>query len=150
MSAAPLPRILVVDDDEIDVMALERAFAEIGLAERLEVAGDGEAALGRLLEPDAAGRPVLLLLDLNMPRMGGFELLERRVADPALEAVTVFVMTTSARPQDIERAYGLGIAGYVVKSTRRGFSQAVAQLVERYLDLVTLPGAGDALVLPGG
>jgi len=141
MSPGPAPRILVVDDDEIDVMALERAFRELGLAERLEVAVDGEAALVSLLEGAATGEPVLVLLDLNMPRMSGFELLERRAADPALEATTVLVMTTSSRRQDIERAYGLGIAGYLVKSTRRGFSRAVAELVERYLDLVTLPTA---------
>lgn len=136
--------ILLVDDDEIDVMALTRAFAEVGLDVPLIIARDGEEAYRALLERELGA--VLVLLDLNMPRMGGFELLERRASDPRLGAAAVLVMTTSSRRQDIERAHGLGIVGYVVKSTRPGFNRDFAELLRRYLALASLPcpvgGAG--------
>ncbi|HRY23049.1 MAG TPA: response regulator [Geminicoccaceae bacterium] len=140
MADGPGTHILLVDDDEIDVIALTRAFAEVGIDVPLIIARDGEEALGALLERGLDA--VLMLLDLNMPRMGGFELLERRASDPRLGAAAVLVMTTSSRRQDIERAHALGIVGYVVKATRPGFSRDFAELVRRYLALASLPRAG--------
>ncbi len=144
MAEACAVHVLLVDDDEIDVIALTRAFAETGLRAPLIVARDGEEALRTLLDRELES--VLVLLDLNMPRMGGFDFLEHRLNDPRLGAAAVLVMTTSSRRQDVERAHGMGIVGYVVKSTRPGFSRDVAELVRRYLVLVSLPrmpaGAG--------
>ncbi len=109
---------LLVDDDDYDVMAVQRAFRKRRLKNPLHVARDGLEALERLRAtgPDALPRPLVLLLDLNMPRMNGLELLETIRGDPALYGLDVFVLTTSDGELDRRQAAEHNAAGYVVKS----------------------------------
>lgn len=134
--------ILLVEDDEVDVMAVKRAFRQLKIANPLYEARDGLEALEMLR--GTAGRPPLprpyiVLLDLNMPRMGGLEFLDALRKDPVLHRSIVFVMTTSADEEDRVRAYNQNIAGYVLKhSPGRSFMDAVSML-EHYWRVVELP-----------
>lgn len=110
--------ILLVEDDEVDVMIVKRAFQKKRIAAPLTVAGDGEEALQILKQTESSenshqGR--MVLLDLNMPRMGGIEFLKELRDDPALKDTPVVVMTTSDDSSDRQRAYGFNIAGYILK-----------------------------------
>src|SRR5437879_6124904 len=118
MADRPL-NILLVEDDELDVMSIRRAFKKNNIVNPLYVARDGVEALAMLRgEPGALAIPdqrQLILLDLNMPRMGGIEFLRELRADPALRATPVIVLTTSDEERDKVDAYNLNVAGYIVK-----------------------------------
>ena len=111
-------KLLLVEDDPLDVMAIKRALKKSRIANPLIVAGDGIEALailrGEGCEP--LQRPNLILLDLNMPRMNGIEFLSELRKDSALRDSLVFVLTTSDDDADILRAYDNLIAGYMVKA----------------------------------
>lgn len=106
--------ILIVEDDEIDAQTVARAFKEIGVSNPLEIAANGEEALLYLKERnhDACS---LILLDLNMPRMNGIEFLKIVKAEPRWKQIPVVVLTTSQAKRDIAEAFGLHVAGYMVK-----------------------------------
>src|SRR5262249_32844251 len=87
--------ILLVDDDEVDVMTVKRAFSRANITNKLYVATDGVEALHMLRSDGIPPSRRLVLLDLNMPRMSGIEVLRELRADPALHAITVIVLTTS-------------------------------------------------------
>lgn len=107
------PYILLVDDDEVDTLRLQRAFCVRGVRHPIITASTGVEALARLEEQ---GRPpAFVLLDLNMPEMDGFELLAELRDQAIRKSVPVVVLTTSADPRDIRRSYELGVAGYFVK-----------------------------------
>ncbi len=109
---------VLVDDDDYDVMAVQRAFQELRVLNPIHVARDGVEAL-ELLErtgEDALPRPLVMLLDLNMPRMNGLELLKEVRSKEELRETTVFVLTTSDGDRDRKAAAGYNVAGYVVKS----------------------------------
>jgi CheY-like chemotaxis protein len=112
--------ILLVEDDPGDVMLALTVFRALGIAERCAVANDGEDAIdfmfsrGRFSQR-APGLPGFILLDLKMPRVNGFDFLERIKADDRMRLVPVVALTSSREERDIERAYDLGVAGYVVK-----------------------------------
>ena len=109
--------ILVVDDDDVDVESLQRAFSRRRIANPIEVAHDGEEALqwlrARAGQPSAG--PVMVLLDLNMPRMNGIEFLQHLRNDDALKRTVVFVLTTSSDDRDKLAAYNNHVAGYLLK-----------------------------------
>jgi CheY-like chemotaxis protein len=110
--------ILLVDDDKVDVMAIKRSFRDLKITNPVIVANDGLEALERLRGQngyDKVPTPHLILLDLNMPRMGGIEFLAELRDDPALRRTLVFVMTTSKADADRNHAYDKNIAGYVLK-----------------------------------
>ena len=134
--------ILLVEDDEVDVMAVKRAFRELKIGNPLFEARDGIEALALLRgtqSQPAISRPTLILLDLNMPRMNGLEFLEELRKDADLHRSVVFVMTTSAAEEDRVRAYNHNIAGYVLKhSPGRSFMEAIDTL-EHYWRLVEFP-----------
>jgi CheY-like chemotaxis protein len=142
MKDAMTVQILLVDDDEVDVMAIQRAFRRAKIGNPIHVARDGIEALAILRglhggQPLA--RPFLILLDLNMPRMNGIEFLEQLRADPDLDDSVVFVLTTSDDEEDKSRAYHRHIAGYVVKSDpANGFMQAI-DMLQAYWRVVELP-----------
>jgi CheY-like chemotaxis protein len=121
--------ILLVDDDEVDVMTVQRAFAKANIANKVYVATDGVEAL-RMLRTDgipAARR--LVLLDLNMPRMNGIEFLREIRQDSALQALTVVVLTTSNEDRDRVEAYQLNVAGYLLKPvTFQAFAEVMTTL----------------------
>jgi CheY-like chemotaxis protein len=110
-------QILLVEDDEIDVMNVKRAFKKNNISNPLYHAENGFIALQMLREWKDAGRelPKIILLDLNMPMMGGIEFLGHLRADQALCDISVFVMTTSNEEYDKVQAYKLNVAGYILK-----------------------------------
>lgn len=133
--------ILVIDDDEITAELLERALRRETGKFRIIAAADGQLGLEQLrgLGPGTAKRPLVVLLDLNMPRMSGFEFLHTVRSDKSLRDSVVFVLTTSDAEEDRSRAYHEFAAGYMCKGgVGRGFGQ-VARLLSAYCNTVHLP-----------
>jgi CheY-like chemotaxis protein len=131
--------ILLVEDDEVDVMNVRRAFQKNHIANPLFVAGDGEEALARLRGGEVPEGRRIVLLDLNMPRMNGIEFLREVRADPALARTTVVVLTTSNDERDKIEAYNLNVAGYLLKPvTFNNFCEVMATL-NKYWTLVEMP-----------
>lgn len=129
---------LIVEDDEIDLKSLKRAFRDLKIANLIVEARDGLQAL-ELLRNGAVPRPYLILLDINMPRMNGFEFLDEIRQDELLSDSVVFVLTTSKSEEDVMHAYRNHVAGYVVKKdAARGLQQAVT-LLDKYWRVVELP-----------
>lgn len=134
--------ILLVEDDEVDVMNVRRAFKKNKIINPLHVAGNGLEALALLrAENEGAlpGRPQIILLDINMPRMNGIEFLRELRADPLLKSISVFVLTTSNQDRDRFDAYDLNVAGYILKPVEFDkFVSAVATL-DLYWSLIEMP-----------
>lgn len=134
-----LINVLLVEDDEVDVMNVQRAFRKNNILNPLFVARDGVEALSMLRDGAVPSTRRLVLLDLNMPRMNGIEFLQELRRDPALAATPVVVLTTSAADRDRTDAYDLNVAGYLVKPvTFVEFSELMAAL-NRYWSLVEMP-----------
>lgn len=134
--------ILLVDDDTVDAMAVKRSFRELRIANPVIEARNGIEALQRLRGQNGHERvpqPCLVLLDLNMPRMGGIEFLEELRRDQSLCRTLVFVMTTSAAEEDRMRAYEKNVAGYVLKhKPGQSFLDAISML-EFYWRVIEFP-----------
>jgi CheY-like chemotaxis protein len=131
--------ILLVDDDEVDVMTVKRAFAKANIANKVFVATDGIEALELLRQDSLPSARRLVLLDLNMPRMNGIEFLREVRADPALQALTVVVLTTSNEDRDRVEAYQLNVAGYLVKPvTFHAFADIMTTL-NKYWTVMEMP-----------
>ncbi len=141
MKNSAAPTIVLVEDDDIDAMAIQRAFPRSLPDVSLERAADGLEGLETIRRVSAAseGR-LLVLLDLNMPKMSGLELLTELRRDPALAATLAFVLTTSNDSRDLAAAYEHNVAGYIVKSFDGSSTNEVAQLIRSYLALVAFPG----------
>ena len=110
--------ILLVDDDKVDTMAVRRSFRELNITNPVIATRNGIEALECLRGENGHEKvpsPCLVLLDLNMPRMGGIEFLGELRNDPALRRTVVVVMTTSEAEEDRVRAYDKNVAGYVLK-----------------------------------
>ncbi|MEE4546244.1 response regulator [Streptomyces sp. V4-01] len=140
-SAAPTRSytVLLVEDDDADAMLIEEALLEHGMARTVHRATDGIAALARLRD-ETQPRPDLLVLDLNMPRMNGQELLAVLKADPALVTVPIVVLTTSSAPDDINAAYSSYANAYVTKPVNLDdFNRAVRGIDNFFLDTVAHP-----------
>ncbi|MBB1274030.1 MULTISPECIES: response regulator [Psychromonas] len=131
--------ILLIEDDEIDAKAVERGFAKLKLANPIIRTKNGLEALQLLRQPDAIQRPYLILLDLNMPIMGGLEFLKIIRQDEELKNTIIFVLTTSSADQDLVAAYNENIAGYIVKSDVKGGFDKVIKLLDCYWRVVMLP-----------
>jgi len=117
---APLKRILLAEDSERDVELTLAALEEHNLANEVVVARDGAEALDYLYQRGrfanhANGLPVVVLLDLKMPKVDGLEVLRRMRSDPALKHVPAVMITSSREEQDLVRSYQLGVNAYVVK-----------------------------------
>lgn len=131
--------ILLVEDDQVDVMNVRRAFEKNRIANPLFVAGDGIEALRMLRAGEVPLERRLILLDLNMPRMNGIEFLRELRADPALGMTPVVVLTTSDDERDKINAFNLNVAGYLLKPvTFTNFVEVMAAL-NKYWTLVELP-----------
>ncbi len=131
--------ILLVEDDEVDVMNVQRAFQKNNIANPLYVAGDGLEALEQLRGGKVPTERRIVLLDLNMPRMNGIEFLRELRADPELQRTTVVVLTTSNDERDKIDAYNLNVAGYLLKPvTFSNFCEVMATL-NKYWTLVEMP-----------
>ena len=131
--------ILLVEDDEVDVMNVRRAFERNNVSNPLYVAGNGLEALDMLRGNEIPKERRLILLDLNMPKMNGIEFLQALRADPELQSLPVVVLTTSNDDQDKIDAYNLNVAGYLLKPvTFSNFCERMATL-NKYWTLVEMP-----------
>lgn len=134
---------LLVEDDEVDIMAMKRAFKKHKIANDLLIAQDGIEAL-EILQGCHPTQPrpssAIVLLDLNMPRMNGHEFLNAIREDEKLKSLVVFVLTSSAHEIDIAQAYSNHVAGYIVKAdfAHGGLTQAL-ELLDNYWRVVELP-----------
>ena len=136
--------ILLVEDDELDVMNVRRAFKKNNILNPLFVAGNGLEALDILRgvgenAPEMPPERRLILLDLNMPKMNGIEFLRELRADPSLNLIPVIVLTTSDEDRDKVEAYQLNVAGYILKPvTLAHFIETMATL-NKYWTLSEIP-----------
>jgi CheY-like chemotaxis protein len=138
--------ILMADDDPDDQMLVRNAWEESRLCNDLRFVGDGEQLLdylhrrGAYSDPDRAPRPGVILLDLNMPRMGGHEALEEIKRDPDLRRIPVVVLTSSQAEEDVIESYNLGVSGFIAKPvTFEGLVEAVKALGRYWFEIVELP-----------
>jgi len=131
--------ILLVEDDQVDVMNVKRAFDKNRIGNPLYIAEDGIRALEMLRSPGMPRDRRIVLLDLNMPRMNGIEFLRELRADPDLHMTPVVVLTTSDDERDKINAYDLNVAGYLLKPvTFANFVEVMAAL-NKYWTLVEFP-----------
>ena len=122
--------ILLVEDDRVDIMTVQRAMKKIDISNPLYVARTGVEALGMLRGdgyPMIEPTPSLILLDLNLPKMGGIEFLKELRADPVLRTLQVIVLTSSNEPSDRAAAFEYDVDDYIVKPhTFDDFSSAIS------------------------
>ena len=137
-------QLLHVEDDDLCIMGLLRAFKNAKIANPIAFAHDGIDALDMLRGTsgrERLPRPNVILLDLNMPRMGGIEFLKELRKDEDLKKSVVFVMTTSGTEEDKVEAYNLGVAGYILKTNpANAFLEATA-LLDIYWRVIEFPAA---------
>ena len=135
-------QLLHVEDDDLDIIGLQRAFKAAKIANSITVAHDGFEALEMLRGTNGRTRllrPFIVLLDLNLPRMDGLEFLKDLRTDEELKKSIVFIMTTSDADEDKVKAYNLGVAGYILKSNpANAFLEATA-LLDTYWRVVEFP-----------
>ncbi|MFF1924117.1 response regulator [Streptomyces sp. NPDC058221] len=136
--------VLLVEDDPGDELMTREAFEDNKIRNTLTVVRDGQEALDFLYrrgEYGEAPRPDLILLDLNLPKYDGRQVLERIKQDPELSLIPVVVLTTSSAEEDILRSYKLHANAYVTKPVDLDqFIAAVRQIDEFFLTVVRLPG----------
>ncbi len=142
-SAGRAIEILLVEDDPGDELITREAFEHNKLKNNLHVAHDGEEGLDFLYQRgqfEGAPRPDLILLDLNLPKYDGRQLLEKVKSDPDLARIPVVVLTTSSAEEDILRSYALHANAYVTKPVDLDqFMKAVRQIDEFFVQVVRLP-----------
>ena len=141
VSTTPV-KFLIVADDLVSVMAIKRALKKLKIVNPIVVAKDGVEALDVLREfcgPDSVLPPFLVTLDINMPRMDGFEFLEAVRNDPALHRAIIFVLSTSDAPKDIAKAYDKNIAGYIIKDDLGDSFTKALNMIDTYSRVVELP-----------
>jgi len=131
--------ILLVDDDDVDVMNVRRAFKKANVTNPIYSAGNGIEALEMLRGDTFPTRRRIVLLDLNMPKMNGIEFLGEVRKDPDLKTLAVVVLTTSNEERDRVQAYELNVAGYLIKPvTFVDFVHVMATL-NKYWTLMEFP-----------
>jgi DNA-binding NarL/FixJ family response regulator len=131
--------LLLVDDDDLDVKGMKRALNKLKIANPVVRAKDGEEGLALLRDPEAVKRPYIILLDINMPRMNGIEMLTEVRKDPNLSDAIVFILTTSKSDEDKISSYKLNVAGYIVKSNLDDGFLGVMSMLDHYWRVVELP-----------
>lgn len=120
--------VLVVEDSLVDHLLVEEALRDSLVPYRLHFVKDGRAALDFL--KTASQPPCFVLLDLNLPKMNGFEVLAEVRADPRLKNLPVFVLSTSNRGEDVARCYQLGANAYFTKPSRLEGYQELTSAIE--------------------
>ncbi len=137
--------ILLVEDDPIDVMSIQRAFQKNNITNRLVTVNDGEQALdflykrGDFHNEQALPKPDLILLDINMPRMNGLEFLQAIKNDPQFVHIPVVILTSSEYQSDIKRGFVLQAAGYIVKPVAFDIFCKAIMTIDSYWTLSMLP-----------
>jgi CheY-like chemotaxis protein len=130
--------ILLVEDDHIDAKAFTRAMDKLKFGNPVVLARDGVEGLEKLR---TMPRPNLVILDINMPRMNGLEMLRKLREDETLHDTIVFVLTTSNDDKDKFEAYNLNVAGYMLKSDMGNSFLRAVSLVDHYWKVIEFPGA---------
>ncbi len=135
--------ILLVEDNPDDIIITKRALQKGKVKNRLYIVHDGEEALHFLKRTgpyEDAPKPALILLDLKMPKVNGFEVLEEVKQDKDLKSIPIIMLTTSAREIDIEKAYQLGCNNYIIKPVSfENFIQTVTKMKEYWLNISRIP-----------
>ena len=140
MTSTQLIRILLVEDDPGDVLLTKEALEESKLLHHLDVVNNGAEALERLLGDGPDEVPDLILLDLNLPRVDGREVLARLKADERTASIPIVVLTTSDAEDDVSTSYGLHANAYVCKPVDfASFHQVIRSIDEFFLTVVRLP-----------
>lgn len=135
-------QFLIVDDDRVSVMSIERAIKKLRLVNPIRQASDGREALDILRGTNGKNKieaPFVIILDLDMPRMNGIEFLEEIRNDPDLKSSIVFVLTASDAPDDVTKAYEKNIAGYVVKENAYDTFRQTLSMIDTFSSVVVLP-----------
>lgn len=140
-------RILLVEDNPNDIEITRRALEKGQVKNELTIARDGQEAID-LLFGHAGARaslPGLILLDLNLPRVDGREVLSRIKTDPELRRIPVIVLTTSTREEDVVRSYDLGVNTFISKPVRfEDFIKVITAIQEYWIVIATLPPSARA------
>jgi CheY-like chemotaxis protein len=135
--------ILLVEDNPDDVLITRRALLKGMVKNTLYVVGDGEKAIKFLRKEDEYQKsptPTLILLDLKMPKLDGFQVLKEIKSDDKLKSIPVIVLTTSDRDKDVEDAYRLGCNSYIVKPVSfESFIKTVIEIGEYWLIISRVP-----------
>ena len=138
------PLILVCDDDEDDRFLIKEAFAAACVEADFEFAGDGKELMGYLLRSSVcqeSPRPDLILLDLNMPRMGGVKSLEWVKSQPLFLSIPVVIYTTSGNPHEILRCYQGGASAFITKCAKfEDLVEKIRAFAKYWMKLSELPG----------
>jgi CheY-like chemotaxis protein len=142
-----LARVLLVEDDPNDVVLILTAFAELGLGDQVAVVNNGEQAIDFLLARNAfrgrsPGYPAVVLLDVKLPLLDGFEVLQQIRSNPSTRCLPVVILTASNQERDRQRAYTLGANGYVVKTIDFEADTAALHAVAQYWAIFNEPPAG--------
>ncbi|WP_417449223.1 response regulator [Kordiimonas sp.] len=130
--------ILLVEDDDVDAMSIERSFSAYGAANHLVRVRDGIEAL-ELLEDGSVQPPFIVLADIQMPRMNGVELIAKIRQHPEASDTVIFVLTTSRARRDITESYRHHVAGYFCKEDAGRNFEKVVGIVQQYRELAMLP-----------
>lgn len=137
--------ILIVEDNRVDVMTIERSFKNAKVSNPLTVTSNGEDALaylrrqGKYTEIKEKRRPCIILLDLNMPIMNGIEFLRIVKGDDQLKSIPVIVLTTSQEESDRVESFNLSVAGYIVKPVELEKFTEVIKILDLYWTVSELP-----------
>lgn len=135
------PTILIVEDDDIDVRVFKRGLKKCDVENPVVVAYNGKEAFELLSQksPSQVKKPYIVILDLNMPIMDGFDFLKSIRSHKELADTVVFVLTTSSAEADRKRAYENYVAGYMLKNEAGDSRLAHIKMIKRYLQSVKLP-----------
>lgn len=140
------PTVLIAEDDEDDFLLIEEAFKEAGLTYGLEWVKDGEELVDYLFALTRQGgssdhvEPALIILDLNMPKVSGFEALAQIKAHPTLRKIPVVILTTSQSEDDVLQGYDIGVNSFIQKPIRFESLVEVIQTLDQYwFNIVKLP-----------
>lgn len=132
--------ILLIEDNPMDEDLTRRAFARRKVVNPIEVARDGEQALDYLSRwQEGSPLPVVILLDINLPKVNGLEVLRQYKASPYAQRVPVIILTTSAEDRDIQIAYELGANSYIIKPVDFEKFLEVAAQIDLYWNMINLP-----------
>ena len=135
-------QLVVIDDDEVDVESIVRSLNRHGIFGQITVFADGLEALRALQGPESQAlrtRPLVILLDLDLPRLTGIEFLDALRDDPQLKGTVVFVLTLSDRKEDKLDAYDRQVAGYFLKTNLGEDFSLLPRLLRSYCRLVAWP-----------
>jgi CheY-like chemotaxis protein len=142
MHADKTVHLILVEDDEVDVLSIQRAFTKLKIKNPMRRVKDGIEALHLLRGEEGYEKltsPFILLVDINMPRMSGLELIQEIRQDEDLRTAIIFVLTTSSHEEDKFAAYNLNVAGYILKDNAGNDFIRIVNLLDCYWRIIEFP-----------